>query len=83
MALSAQSPAPERAITNIAVRVVRVDTNAIANLFGSDSYVNLWVSRAVFLANILIVAEDDKTSVGRAAEMFGYKFLLASFLGIA
>jgi hypothetical protein len=37
---------------------------------------------AVFPANILIVAEDDKTQVARAAEMFGYKFLLASALGI-
>jgi hypothetical protein len=36
----------------------------------------------VFLANILIVAEDDKTPLARAAEMFGYKFLLASSLGI-
>ena len=41
------------------------------------------ISRAMFPANILIVAEDDKRRVARAAEMFGYKFLLACFLGIA
>jgi hypothetical protein len=41
------------------------------------------ISRAVFLANILVVADDDKTRVARAAEMFGYKFLLASSSGIA
>jgi hypothetical protein len=41
------------------------------------------ISRAMFLANILIVAVDDKTRGARAAEMFGYKFLLASCLGIA
>jgi two-component system, OmpR family, response regulator len=37
----------------------------------------------VFLANIPIVADDDKTGLAPAAEMFGYKFLLASSLGIA
>jgi hypothetical protein len=61
MALSAQSPAPERAMTKTAVRVAGVDTNAMANLFGSDKCVNLLTSRAMFPANILIVADDDKT----------------------
>jgi hypothetical protein len=64
-------------MTKTAVRVARVDTNAMASLSGSDECVNLLISRAVFLANILIVPEDDKTRVARAPEMFGYKFLLA------
>jgi hypothetical protein len=38
---------------------------------------------AMFLGNLLIVADDDKSAVARAPEMFGYKFLLASLLGIA
>jgi hypothetical protein len=37
----------------------------------------------MFLANILIVTDDDKTRRVRAPEMFGYKFLLACLLGIA
>jgi len=36
----------------------------------------------MFPANILIVAEDDKSRVARAPEMFGYKFLLACSPGI-
>jgi hypothetical protein len=77
MALSAQRPAPERATTKTAVRVARVDRNAMV-----ASWFKLLrepgISRAVFPVNIVIVAEDDKTRVARAAEMFGYKFLLAS-----
>jgi hypothetical protein len=37
---------------------------------------------AVFLANIVIVADDHKTRAAGPAEMFGYKFLLACLLGI-
>jgi hypothetical protein len=53
------------------------------SLTSSVQCVNLLISRAVFPANILIVAEDDKRRVARASEMFGYKFLLASSSGIA
>jgi hypothetical protein len=55
----------------------------MAHLLVQTVCVNLSISRAVFLANILIVADDDKTRGARGAEMFGYKFLLASSLGIA
>ena len=55
----------------------------MAHLLVQTVCVNLSISRAVFLANIFIVADDDKTRGARGAEMFGYKFLLASSLGIA
>ena len=39
-------------------------------------------SRAVFPADIPIVAEDDKTRLALALEMFGYKFVLACFVDL-
>jgi hypothetical protein len=49
---------------------------------GSDCAVEPGTNGAVFPANIVIVAEDDKTWRPRALEMFGYKFLLACSPGI-
>jgi hypothetical protein len=74
-------PAPERAMTIIAVRVARADTKDMEKLRFRLCCRNR-TSRAVFPANILIVAEDDKSRVARAPEMFGYKFLLACSPGI-
>ena len=38
------------------------------------------VSRAVFPANVPIIAKDDETRLGPGPEIFGYKFLLARSL---
>ena len=82
MARRAQSPAPERAMTKTAVRVARADTKDMANLFGSDKCVNLGLAARCFWQISLLLQTMTKHGLARATEMFGYKFLLASSLGI-
>jgi hypothetical protein len=70
-------------MTITAIRVVRADGNAMAHLFGSDSWVNQGLAARCFWQISLLLQTMTKHRRVRAAEMFGYKFLLASSLGIA
>ena len=60
MTRRAQSPAAESATTVTAVRVARADMKRMAHL-RFRPVLSLVISRAVFLANIGIVADHDKT----------------------
>jgi hypothetical protein len=76
-------PAAESAMTITAIRVVRADRNAMAHHSGSDSWVNQGLAARCFCQISLLLQTMTKHPRVRAAEMFGYKFLLASSLGIA
>jgi hypothetical protein len=83
MALSAQSPAPERAITKTAVRVGRVDTKFMRASWVQTVTSTSGLAARCFWQISLLLQTMTKHGLARAAEMFGYKFLLASSLGIA